>query len=170
MPRSCVGPFPSGRPLLGIEGKVIAEPYKLLMYDTGGFFLPHRDTEKLPGTFGSLILSLPSRHSGGELVLRHQGREQRVDFGSEFDPSVIRWAAFFADCEHEELPVTSGHRVCLTYDLVLVGVHTKTPTAPVGGTEALRPGLVHIAQTQRDDITAILLEHRYTQESLSVPT
>lgn len=153
---------------LGIEGKVSAEPYKLLMYDTGGFFLPHRDTEKLPGMFGSLIVCLPSRHSGGELVLRHQGREQQVDFGSEFDPSVIRWAAFFADCEHEVLPVTSGHRLCLTYNLVLVGGQSKTPTAPVGGTEALLPGLLHIAQTRGDDITAILLEHRYTQESLSV--
>ena len=153
---------------LGIEGKVTAEPYKLLMYDKGGFFLPHRDTEKVPGMFGTLIVCLPSRHSGGELVLRHHGQEERMDFGAEFDPSEIRWAAFFADCEHEVLPVISGHRLCMTFNLVLAGKTGKTPSAPAGGAAALLPGLKDIAKTRGDDVTAILLEHRYTEESISV--
>jgi len=153
---------------LGVEGKVTAEPYKLLLYDKGGFFLPHRDTEKTPGMFGSLIMSLPSRHGGGELVLRHQGREERVDFSTEFDPAEIRWAAFFADCEHEVLPVTSGHRLCLALNLVLAHAKGNTPTVPTGGDETLLPGLLHMVKTRDDDITAILLEHRYTEEGLSL--
>lgn len=153
---------------LGVEGQVSAEPYKLLLYDKGGFFLRHRDTEKTPGMFGSLIMCLPSRHSGGELVLRHQGREERVDFGAEFDPAEIRWAAFFADCEHEVLPVTGGHRLCLAFNLVLAKGKGRTPAAPAGEEEVLLPGLRHIAKTRGDDLTAILLEHRYTEEGLSV--
>lgn len=154
---------------LGVEGRVTAEPYKLLMYDEGGFFLPHRDTEKAPGMFGSLILNLPARHSGGELVIRHNGREERVDFGAEFDASEIRWAAFFADCEHEVLPVTSGHRLCLACNLILSNAKSgKAPTAPKKGSDELLEGLRQIAQTRGDDLTAILLEHRYTQESLSL--
>jgi len=153
---------------LGVEGKVSAEPYKLLLYEKGGFFLPHRDTEKTPGMFGSLIISLPARHSGGELLLRHQGQVQTVDFAADFDPSEMRWAAFFADCEHEVLPVTSGHRLCLAFNLILGSAGGKTPTAPKGGADALLSGLQHIARTRGDDITAILLEHRYTQEGLRV--
>ncbi|KAL6049189.1 Fe2OG dioxygenase domain-containing protein [Balamuthia mandrillaris] len=29
----------------------------------------------------------------------------------------VKWAAFYADCEHEILPVTAGHRITLTYNL-----------------------------------------------------
>jgi len=35
------------------------------------------------------------------------------------DKPAIRWAAFYSDCEHEVLEVTSGHRVTLTYNLYL---------------------------------------------------
>ncbi len=34
---------------LGVEGPVAAQPYKLLIYEPGCFFLPHRDTEKAAG-------------------------------------------------------------------------------------------------------------------------
>jgi hypothetical protein len=154
---------------LGVEGRVTAEPYKLLLYDEGGFFLPHRDTEKAPGMFGTLILNLPARHCGGALVIRHQGREARVDFGAEFDASEIRWAAFFADCEHEVLPVASGHRLCLACNLILAEAKSGTiPSAPAEASEALVEGLQHLARTRGADLTAILLEHRYTQESLRV--
>src|SRR6266404_1680826 len=46
---------------LGCEGfAVCAELYKLLVYDPGGFFLAHRDTEKTAGMFGTLVVGLPS--------------------------------------------------------------------------------------------------------------
>ena len=45
---------------LGIDGPVEADLYKLLIYDQGSFFVPHRDTEKLPGMFATLVLALPS--------------------------------------------------------------------------------------------------------------
>lgn len=58
---------------LGVVGKVVAHPYKLLLYEKGGHFLPHRDTEKLDAMFGSLIIALPSAHAGGHLLVRHDG-------------------------------------------------------------------------------------------------
>lgn len=39
---------------------VTAELYKLLVYDRGGFFLGHRDTEKTNGMFATLVLTFPS--------------------------------------------------------------------------------------------------------------
>src|SRR5665213_717784 len=103
---------------LGCEGlKVSAELYKLLVYDEGGFFLAHRDTEKTDGMFGTLILVLPSAHCGGQLVVRHAGREAEVDL-SHADFSEVSFAAFYADCEHEVRPITEGNRVCLVYNLI----------------------------------------------------
>jgi hypothetical protein len=31
----------------------------------------------------------------------------------------IKWAAFYSDCEHEVLEITSGHRITLTYNLYM---------------------------------------------------
>lgn len=32
----------------------------------------------------------------------------------------IEWAAFYSDCEHEVMEVSSGHRLTLTYNLYAV--------------------------------------------------
>ena len=45
---------------LGVPHKRLkAELYKLLIYQTGGFFVPHRDTEKSDGMIATLTISLP---------------------------------------------------------------------------------------------------------------
>ena len=47
---------------LGCEGVAVsAEFYKLLIYDEGGFFVAHRDSEKTGGMFGTLVVVLPTR-------------------------------------------------------------------------------------------------------------
>ena len=103
---------------LGCEGmSVSAELYKLLVYDRGGFFQAHRDTEKAGGMFGTLVVVLPCDHRGGELLLRHAGREETVDMsGGEI--SEVKFTAFYADCEHEVRPITEGNRVCLVFNLI----------------------------------------------------
>ena len=103
---------------LGCERDAVTpELYKLLIYDEGGFFQAHRDTEKAGGMFGTLVMVLPSAHRGGELVVRHAGREVVVDL-SGGEVSEIAFAAFYADCEHEVRPIASGHRVCLIFNLI----------------------------------------------------
>lgn len=70
--------------------------------------------------FGSLVIVLPFTHKGGNLLLRHRGREFNFD-GSALlqDSSVpsVAYAAFFGDVEHEVLPVESGNRVTVTYNI-----------------------------------------------------
>ena len=105
---------------LGVDGPVSAEFYKLLLYEEGGFFLGHRDTEKTPGMFATLVAALPSSFAGGELVVRHKGREVRLDLRGD-DPAEVAFAAFYADCVHEVLPVTKGCRLILVYNLVRRG-------------------------------------------------
>jgi len=105
---------------LGVSGPVEATLYKLLVYDTGSFFVRHRDSEKAPGMFATLVVVLPSEHSGGELVVRHQGREARLDLRRD-EPSAAAFAAFYADCVHEVCPIVSGYRLALIYNLVRTG-------------------------------------------------
>jgi hypothetical protein len=96
-------------------GMLSASLYKLNVYGPGGKFKSHVDTPRSTQQFGSLVVCLPSPHSGGELVVRHQKRAQEFwwgDFGSS-----VQWAAFYSDCEHEVLEVKSGFRVTLTYNL-----------------------------------------------------
>ena len=102
---------------LGVDEPIDAEFYKLLIYDRGSFFVGHRDTEKAPGMFATLVIVLPSLSSGGELLVRHAGREIRLDLRCE-DPSEAAFAAFYADCVHEVLPVTDGCRLTLVYNLL----------------------------------------------------
>ncbi|MEA3275095.1 MAG: 2OG-Fe(II) oxygenase, partial [Pseudomonadota bacterium] len=102
---------------LGVTGSVEAELYKLLVYDTGSFFVRHRDSEKAPGMFATLVVVLPSDYSGGDLLVRHKGREVRLDLRRD-EPSEVAFAAFYADCLHEVLPVASGYRLALIYNLV----------------------------------------------------
>jgi hypothetical protein len=109
---------------LGVGEPIAAELYKLLVYDEGSFFVSHRDTEKAPGMFATLVLVLPSVSTGGELMIRHEDREVRLDLKCE-DPSEAAFAAFYADCVHEVLPITSGCRLALIYNLLRKGKGPK---------------------------------------------
>jgi predicted 2-oxoglutarate/Fe(II)-dependent dioxygenase YbiX len=105
---------------LGVDDPVAAVFYKLLIYDEGSFFVSHRDTEKEPGMFATLVLALPSTSSGGELVVRHQQHEAKLDLAND-DPSEVTYAAFYTDCVHEVLPITAGFRATLVYNLIRKG-------------------------------------------------
>ena len=114
---------------LGVSGEVRAELYKLLVYDAGSFFISHRDTEKAAGMFATLVIVLPSEYSGGELVVRHQQEQVKLDLGCD-DPSEIAFAAFYADCVHEVLPITQGCRLTLIYNLLRTDKKMPLPKPP----------------------------------------
>jgi hypothetical protein len=152
------------------DAKVSAELYKLLVYDPGGFFKAHRDTEKAGGMFATLIVVLPSAHRGGELVIRHAGREVVVNLSTD-EISDLKFAAFYADCEHEVRPVIEGHRVCLVYNLIQVpGGKTEEPlNAPLYASEIEAAGelLKEAFEMGAPAKLAWLLEHHYSPAGLS---
>ena len=114
---------------LGVSGEVRAELYKLLVYDAGSFFISHRDTEKAAGMFATLVVVLPSEYSGGELVVKHQQQQIKLDLCCD-DPSEIAFAAFYADCVHEVLPITQGCRLTLIYNLLRTDKKMPLPEPP----------------------------------------
>lgn len=102
---------------LGVTQPTRAELYKLLLYREGDFFTEHRDSEKADGMFATLVIALPSKWQGGELVVRHAGDVRELHVRSE-SISRVAFAAFFTDCLHELKPVVSGHRLVLVYNLI----------------------------------------------------
>ena len=147
-----------------------AQPYKLLVYEPGGFFAPHRDTEKVDGMVATLVVSLPVAGAGGELVIRHGERQAVVDLRTD-EPSELAFAAFYADCVHELRPVTAGHRVALVYHLVVRGAAAAVlRAAPDFGAQEERIA----AQLRNWEATSAagdklvwLLEHQYSEAGLS---
>lgn len=151
---------------LGVAASVEAQLYKLLVYDTGSFFVPHRDTEKAPGMFATLVVVLPGDYSGGELLIRHRGQEVCFDLHRD-EPAEAAFAAFYADCVHEVLPIASGYRLALIYNLVRVG-KGELPRLPDYGKEQDR--LTRLLAAWDDSETApdklvYPLEHAYTQSA-----
>ena len=109
---------------------VRAELYKPLIYEEGAFFKPHQDSEKTNGMFGTLVVSLPSKHEGGKVILRHNDTEAFFDSAkdSPFETSIAAW---YSDILHEVQMLTSGHRVVLIYNLVQTS--SFPPQAPPDG-------------------------------------
>ncbi|KNG90844.1 hypothetical protein ANOM_000988 [Aspergillus nomiae NRRL 13137] len=97
--------------------KIYAELYKMNIYSgPSGLFRSHVDTPRSQTQVGSLVVCLPARFKGGNLLVRHQDREVDFDWAAGSEAS-IQWAAFYSDCEHEIKTITEGDRITLTYNL-----------------------------------------------------
>ena len=152
-----------------------AELYKLNIYGPGGHFKPHVDTPRSADMFGSLVVCLPTRFTGGSLVLRHRKQEVIYDWSSTPDhpARTIKWAAFFSNIEHEILPVTSGHRVTLTYNLYREGSEMLVPALSLSSPEttAFKKFFIgalsnpHFKRT--GGILGFFCQHSYVFESLN---
>ena len=54
---------------LRLQTDIIAEPYSLNAYQTGGKFLKHKDTPRGDDMFGTLVICLPSWFTGGTMSI-----------------------------------------------------------------------------------------------------
>ena len=153
--------------------------YKLLVYESGGFFAPHRDSEKDAGMFGTLVVLLPSEHSGGELHITHQGETRVLDMAAQQAWRSFAYAAFYADCQHEIKPVTSGYRVALTYNLCWTSSAASPTQLPTAQARAEEPAIHNTLSAALAEWSSaapgpsalshlvVPLEHRYTELNLA---
>ena len=155
------------------KDRLDAQLYKLLIYETGGFFSATGDTEKADGMIGTLSISLPATGggSGGELVVRHRDREMVADM-SAGEPSELAFAAFYADCTHEIRPVVNGHRLSLVFNLCLrPGGDADTPRNAPDYTEQIDRIAQRLVEWQHREDAAEklvwLLDHEYSEAGLS---
>ena len=150
---------------LPASSALAARFHSMLVYGPGQFFVPHQDSEKSDDMIGSLVITLPGTFSGGTLEVEHRGERARYR-GSKNSLSLV---AFYGDCKHQVHRVRSGHRIVLTYDLVVKG--------GAGGIEASGADVGALSRcleehfTRQDDSAppnrlVYLLEHEYTERAL----
>ena len=153
-----------------------AELHNMLVYGPGQFFAAHRDSEKTDDMIGTLVVILPSDFTGGAIEVEHD--DERVTFRGH--GRQLTFIAFYADCQHQIRPVTTGHRIVLTYNLRIEG---DAPTAalpvPAAQVDALAgsitryfetlhpPRWSHDARREPPDRLAYLLDHQYTRRGLA---
>ncbi|WP_162896434.1 2OG-Fe(II) oxygenase [Cysteiniphilum halobium] len=99
------------------ETRLSVDLHNMLVYEAGCFFKPHQDSEKVDNMVATMVVVLPTKHSGGELVVEHNGRSYTFDSAKESE--LVQAFSFYADCRHEVKPLKSGYRVVLTFNLIL---------------------------------------------------
>jgi hypothetical protein len=153
------------------EGELKADLYKMLIYEPGQFFVPHRDSEKDDDMIATLVVVLPSEHHGGTLVIEHQDTVKRFQ-SNRLASDKLGLFAFYADCRHELRPVTDGYRIVLTYNLSYKKAARKSrPKAktqlPLPVNNQLQQALgSYLSNTRHKQPLAVLLDHQYSQRSL----
>lgn len=150
---------------LGASSKhVEVDFYKVLLYEAGGHFKPHKDTEKVAGMFATLVVQFPCSFSGGSFIVRHRGIERsfladETDQGAAFE---FRYVAHYADCEHEVLEVMAGVRLAAVYSLRWKG--TGSPPCP----PSIEAQTKLAKQMEKlDGGIGYMLDHHYTTASLA---
>lgn len=148
---------------------VRAEFYKMLLYEKGAMFKAHKDTEKVPGMFGTLVICLPSEHTGGDVCLQHGEKLARFSTSksSTFDTTFIAW---YADITHEIEPLQTGYRWVLIYNLI------NESRDPYRSASAFDARIGHFVQTltrwqSLEDVPQCLayrLDHQYTDRDLKL--
>lgn len=137
-----------------------AQLHSVLMYEQGQFFAPHKDSEKVDVMVGTLVVTLPSTSRGGALVVQHGGRREEYRSSNR----LLSFVAFYADCQHEVLPLTSGHRVALTYNLSLEG---DSSTGKIDALAVADVSSFLRTHFEAQDRLVYLLDHKYTEHGLS---
>jgi hypothetical protein len=156
---------------LPTECEVLPELYKLLVYQPGDFFLPHKDTEKVSGMFGSLVVCLPCEHTGGALCFHVDDKKETVNLAPAATRNQIGYCAFYADVTHEVLPLRTGYRICLVYNLVLRNgkkLQTQPPSPEL--VNSIVKQLNRLEESvERKHLYPLLLilDHQYTPENFS---
>ena len=148
-----------------------AELHAMLVYGKGQFFLPHQDSEKHDAMVGTLVVSLPSAHTGGELVVEHGGESVTYRTPKE----DLSFVAFYADCRHQVRPVKSGYRVTLTLNLLADSETGAQGAGPVADLAHCLTEHFTTPATRRHGRTdpappnrlVYLLDHEYTQRGLN---
>jgi 2OG-Fe(II) oxygenase superfamily len=137
---------------------------KLLIYPAGGFFAPHRDSQKTAHTAGTLVVVLPSVHEGGEVVVSHAGRAVTFSTVDAARSNYLSFLGFYADCVHETKPVRAGHRVALSYRLEVEAADPRR-SADDGTLDLERSLSAYFDDDEESPWLVYLFEHQYAQLS-----
>lgn len=113
---------------------------------------------------GTLVISLPSKHEGGEVHLSHS-RSRHAFATSKFSSFDLTALAWYSDVTHEIKPISSGHRLVITYNLLQQGGTHPSPGLFIEQQAQLRGLLQKWTSAAR---IIYRLDHKYSESSLSI--
>lgn len=130
--------------------------------------------------FATLVVALPSDHKGGDVVLKHCGK-QKAFKSSKYKQSLACW---YSDVTHEVLPVESGRRWVLTFNLVLrpepqTAPNALPPRAPSATIQFVEKSVLRRTLEKWLSLKLMLsschqvchvLDHTYSEASISFKT
>ena len=93
--------------------------YKMLLYEEGGHFAPHKDTLRGKNHIASLLISLPVEGGceGGVLRVKDVSSNVTMEWDGVCHDLSASWCSFYTDCIHELVPLSGGKRVVLAYEV-----------------------------------------------------
>ncbi|TFK65117.1 hypothetical protein BDN72DRAFT_845886 [Pluteus cervinus] len=104
---------------------------KLLVCEVGSNFVSDQGpgVGKPPGTYATVVISLPSTYTGGAIRVLQGGQSKVLDVSSK--PFFLGVSFWFTDSQHTVEPVQSGYRLALTYHLIHTSAVVPIPTPPI---------------------------------------
>ena len=131
-------------------------PYKLVIYQEGGYCEAHRDIVRGDGHIGILELILSFEYTGRELEIARNSNMKLIK-------GPFQWVAMYGACSHRILPAVSGTRVSLLFDIHLAPGGCLRPSADISTLRAEQERLVAAVQAelQSHEAVSICLEHMY---------
>lgn len=104
---------------------------------------------------GTLVVTLNSEYTGGELEVTHHGHTESVT-------GPYSWVALYGDCLHQIKPVTSGTRVSLIFDIYTTPDAVLRPSAQVDCPAEKAALVAELSkELEKYEAVAICLEHLY---------
>ncbi len=120
--------------------------------------------------FGTLVICLPSKHEGGDVVASHCGQSKTFQSHSTFYHSYIAW---YADVMHEVKPITSGYRLVLVYNLIQRSIGPIQSAATLAKEKKELSSILASwsrgfakESSEAPEFLAYQLDHEYTDASL----
>ncbi|KAI0555187.1 hypothetical protein F4679DRAFT_155507 [Xylaria curta] len=153
---------------LGVSSHIVrADLHKLSIWEKGAVFKTHVGSEKVPQMFGTLVISLPSHHRGGDVIVRCLD-EEAVFSTYEHAMAGVYW---YSDASYEILPLEFGYRWALTYNLIADIPLEKPLEGTEIGNEFLRKIIESLAKADSSDSTKPLyytLDNKHTKTKISL--
>ncbi|RSL55050.1 hypothetical protein CEP53_007247 [Fusarium sp. AF-6] len=94
---------------------VRVEIEKMAIYEKGATYKSHTDIEKRQGVFGTVMISLPSKHEGGVMTFEYCGQKPRRYKSHLKTQSFATW---YTGVSHKLAPITSSYRWVLVLKLI----------------------------------------------------
>jgi len=151
---------------IAVEKRITFSLYKMLLYEEGGFFDFHRDTEKEDGMIATMVIQLPSSFTGGEIIVRHNEREKKFECDKEaaYCPYYV---SFYCDCSHKVERVTSGYRLALIYNLKYSGADKIAVVDSSNQVAELQRTINSWVKAPMYSQLCYILEHKYSIAGLN---